>query len=92
MSDKLRVFDYIMDNVSDSEMDDAIDDAIYNYVYNDWNENGEYDSEWEWNEVGSDAVHDFVLEASYELKIALSNGDLAWTMDKVADEFDISIN
>ena len=88
MSDKLRVFDYIMDNVSDGEMGNAIDDAIY--VDDDWN--GEYDSEWEWNEAGSDAVHDFVLEASYELKIALSNGDLVWTMDKVADEFDILIN
>jgi len=91
MSDKLRVFDYIMDNVSDSEMDDAIGE--YNYVDDDVN-----NEDWEWyqdfgkNEAGADAVHDFVLEASYELKIALSNDDLAWTMDKVADEFDMLIN
>lgn len=95
--DKDEVLSYISYNVTESEIYDAIDEAIHNYVDSDWEEDGEYDSEWEWyqdhgrNEAENDALHDIVLQASYDLKIALSNDDLEDVIEEVANAFEIPI-
>ena len=99
IDDNTRIIKQVLRNVTEADMYDLILDAIPNYVDDDWDKSYElenkYDFDWEWykdygeGDAESEVIHDVVLQAAYELGIALDDENLAFVIDRIADEFDL---